>query len=191
MPDGGATALASPLDVGAALLPGYTVAGHLGRSRYLDIYELWSEERACYCVAKVVRPDWRHDRMHQRDLLREGRLLKRLTHMHLVRAYEVHTTPEPIIILESVIGPTLAQHLARRTQRLPFGRVTSIGMGIATAVRYLHRHGLLHLDISPSNIILQGPIAKVIDLSARPPTGARAGALGNRCIHGAGTGAGG
>jgi serine/threonine protein kinase len=37
-------------------------------------------------------------------------------------------------------------------------------------VGYLHRQGILHLDLKPSNIIATGGLARVLDLSlARPP----------------------
>lgn len=173
MPDDATTTVATrpPLEAGVVILPGYTVAAHLSRSRYLDIYEVWSEARDCYCVAKVLRPDRRDDRAQRRDLVREGHLLKRLTHMHLVRAYEVHVAPEPAVILESVVGPTLESRLATRARRSPFAAVLSIGMGLATAAGYLHRHGVLHLDLTPANVVMQGPVAKVIDLSAARPPG--------------------
>ena len=38
-------------------LPGYRVIEHLSRTRRFDTYEVWSEDRACSCVAKVVRED--------------------------------------------------------------------------------------------------------------------------------------
>ena len=41
--------------------PGYRVIEHLSRTRRLDTYEVWSDERACSCVAKTLRPDRRGD----------------------------------------------------------------------------------------------------------------------------------
>jgi serine/threonine protein kinase len=46
----------------------------------------------------------------------------------------------------------------------------SMGTQLCSAMHYLHRHGLLHLDLNPGNIILVGGVVKVIDFSiARPP----------------------
>ena len=42
---------------GALVAPGYRVVEHLSRARRLDAYEVWSDERGCGCVAKVLRPD--------------------------------------------------------------------------------------------------------------------------------------
>ena len=41
---------------GQLLAPGYTVIEHLSRTRRLDTFEVWSDERACSCVAKALRP---------------------------------------------------------------------------------------------------------------------------------------
>ena len=49
-------------------------------------------------------------------------------------------------------------------------------MHLCSAVQYLHRHGILHLDLKPSNVISDLGQAKLLDLSiARPPERARPG----------------
>jgi serine/threonine protein kinase len=166
-----------PLGEGDLLAPGYEVMDHLSRSWVLDVYEVWSEERACRCVAKVLRPDHADDRQFRSRLLREGRILKRLTHLHIVRAYETLEKPQPIVILETLIGDTL-EHLiyAHRRRRLPLSAVVFLGLHLCSAMHYLHRQGLLHLDLKPSNIVSNLGVAKVLDLSiARPPGRSREG----------------
>jgi len=166
----------APLAAGEVLVPGSIVDEHLHRSRYLDIYSVWSPVRACYCVAKVARPDRRADRGVTRDLLREGRLLRRFTHPHLVRAYEVVTRPLPCAILESLPGPTLARLLAGGRPRLPLTELVYLGLHLCSALHYLHGHNLLHLDLTPGNIVVMPPLAKLLDLSiARSPGRGRAG----------------
>ena len=169
--------VAPPLDAGELLSPGYEVARHLNRSRVLDVYEVWSEERACRCVAKVLRPDRADDRKRRSRLLKEGRILKRLTHPHIVRAYEVLEKPSLIVILETLTGDTLEYLIAVHSRRrLPLSDVAFLGIHLCSAAHYLHRQGLLHLDLKPSNIISDCGLAKVIDLSiARPPGRGRRG----------------
>src|SRR5262245_33477547 len=75
---------------GDRLTPGYMVVAHLHRGDALDVYEVWSAERECRCVAKVLRPDRLEHPGDRQRVLREGRLLQRLTHPHIVRAYEPH-----------------------------------------------------------------------------------------------------
>jgi len=110
-----------PLRAGEFLAPSYRVVGHLRRGRDLDVYDLWSEERTARCVGKTVRPDRVEDQTVRRRLLREGRLLARLTHPHIVRAYETVSQPQPIVVLETLPGETLA-HLNRRPAPPPADR---------------------------------------------------------------------
>ena len=46
-----------PLRAGEAIAPGYEVITHLHRSNNFDVYDAWSEERACRCIAKTPCPD--------------------------------------------------------------------------------------------------------------------------------------
>jgi serine/threonine protein kinase len=52
-----------------------------------------------------------------------------------------------------------------------------LGLHLCSALHYMHRQGVLHLDLKPSNIISESRLAKIIDLSiARPPGRGREGA---------------
>jgi serine/threonine protein kinase len=166
---------------GAELAPGYTVIAHLSRTRRLDTFEVHSEERACSCVAKTLRPDRRDDGRARRALLAEGRWLTALTHPHLVRGYELLTEPEVVVVMETLDGETLAHLLDRRPEGLATDEVAWLGIHLASALRYLHRRGLLHLDVKPGNVVAEAGRAKLLDLSlARPPGRYRAG-LGTWC----------
>ena len=155
---------------GELIAPGYEVIAHLHQSDDLDVYDVLSEERNCRCIAKVLRQDRLDYRRARRRLLYEGRLLQRFTHPHIVRAYETLTRPDPVLILETLTGATLEHLLDERRQRLALVDVVFLGLHLCSAMHYLHRHGILHLDLKPSNIVSDRGMAKVLDLSiARSP----------------------
>jgi serine/threonine protein kinase len=156
--------------------PGYETLALLRRGHDLDVYDAWSEERATRCVVKVVRPD-RLDRDGPRQrLLAEGRLLVGLTHPHIVRAYEVIEEPVPMVVMETLAGETLGHMIEVREAELTTAELAQLGLHLSSAIRYLHRHDVLHLDLKPSNVIAECGRAKLIDLSvARPPGPAHAG----------------
>lgn len=165
-----------PLAVGLLLAPGYEVAEHLHRSNDYDVYDVYSYERACSCIAKVPRPDRLPERKVRRALLREGELLTSLMHPHIARAYEVLDTPRPAVILETLTGETLAHLIDESPKRLSVGEICFMGLHLCSAMHYLHARGLLHLDLKPSNVVAECGLAKVLDLSlARPPGKTRAG----------------
>ncbi|WP_406471420.1 serine/threonine protein kinase [Streptomyces hirsutus] len=172
---------APPLAPGTRPVPGYEVLAHLARTGWLDVYDVWSEERDCRCVIKAVRPDRRDQEQLRDQLLREGRWLGAFTHPHLVRAYETFESPVPLVVLETLTGETLS-HLVHRLRRRPSAAdVALLGVQLCSAIHYLHGQGLLHLDLKPSNVVVDCGHAKVLDLSiARPPGPAPAG-VGTFC----------
>ena len=155
---------------GRDVVPGYRVVGLLSRGRALDVYDVWSEERNCRCIVKTLRPDRFDDARARNRLLREGRLLRRLTHPHLVRAYDVIVEPRPAAVLETLTGETLGHLADRRRGRLTGAELAILGLHLSSALGYLHSQDVLHLDLKPSNVVAEAGRAKIIDLSvARRP----------------------
>ncbi|MGD9695876.1 MAG: serine/threonine-protein kinase [Thermoleophilia bacterium] len=170
-----------PLPPGAEPLPGYRVLGHIGRGRTLDVHDAWSDERATRCILKLLRPDRAGDRTAARRLVAEGRLLLRLSHPHIVRGYAVAAEPRPAVVMETLSGRTLAHLIDESPRRLARGEVVHLGLHLASALRYLHGRGWLHLDLKPTNVVAEAGRAKLIDMSiARRPGRGRPG-VGTRC----------
>ena len=61
------------------LADGYQVISRLSLGRDLEVYDAWSDHRACRCIIKRCRPD-RADAALQRRIVQEGNLLKSFTH---------------------------------------------------------------------------------------------------------------
>jgi serine/threonine protein kinase len=159
-----------PLLPGASIAAGYDVVAHLRRGRRLDVYDAWSEERWSRCVVKTLRPDLLGDRDATTRLLREGRLLARMAHPHIVRCYEVIREPRPAVVLETLSGEALDHVLEERSPRLSLSEAAWLGLHLRSALGYLHARGWLHLDVKPSNVVCAGGRATMIDLSiARRP----------------------
>ncbi|HEY8746191.1 MAG TPA: serine/threonine-protein kinase, partial [Chloroflexota bacterium] len=144
---------------------GYRVLAHLRQGNELDVYDVWSEERQCRCVAKVLRLNRRDDSPARLRLLGEGRLLLGLAHPHIIRAYELVPRPLPVLIVETLTGETLGHLIASRRQRLPVAELVCLGLHLCSALHYLHNRGVLHLDLKPSNVVSERGLAKLLDFS--------------------------
>lgn len=155
---------------------GYRVVRLINQNHDYQVHEVHSVERDCLCIAKSVLPI-RSDSKPVRDrLLDEGRLLERLTHPHLVRAYDVIEDPEPTLILEVLPGATLSHLLRVRRNGLTADDLTMLGGQLASVVAYLHHNGVVHLDLKTSNLIVAGGLLKLLDLGlAQRPGPAPAG----------------
>ncbi len=80
-----------------------------------------------------------------------------------------------MVVMETLTGATLSVEIADGPPP-EAADVAHLGLQLGSAVAYLHRHGVLHLDLKPSNVIAEAGRAKLIDLSlVRPPGDAPAG----------------
>jgi len=59
----------------------------------------------------------------------------------------------PYLVMERIEGPTLRPRLDAAP--LPIDEVIELGARVATALHDLHRQGLVHLDVKPSNVMLR------------------------------------
>jgi serine/threonine protein kinase len=146
-----------------AFVSGYRAVAHLERGELCDVYSAWSEEREARCVIKILRPDRRAFAADRRRVVAEGELLLSLTHPHIVRAYEVHEDPVPFIVLEAASG----ESLGRLIELGPFSTrdLARLATQLCSALGYLHRHGYLHLDLKPANVLYERGNARLVDLS--------------------------
>jgi eukaryotic-like serine/threonine-protein kinase len=158
----------------------YELLDHIHRSRGFDVYDAWSDERHCRCAIKVPRPDRLDDDVLLRRLEREGRLLYRLVHPHILRGYEVLPVPLPAVVTETLRGETLS-HLLGASGPLSEAEAAVLGLQLCSALAYLHEQGYLHLDLKPSNIVVDSGKAIVVDLSIARPPGRGSPGLGTWC----------
>ena len=169
-----ARAATSPTGVhqaGELVLPGYRVVSLLSHGRRIDTYDVYSLERDCRCVVKILRADRREEKRVREAVLLEGSLLSSFTHPHLVRGYEVHTTPAPAMVLETLGGATLAALIDDGPLGVP--DTAQLGLHLVSVLSYLHAQDWLHLDVKPANIVVESGRATLIDLSlvGRPGEG--------------------
>lgn len=157
--------------LGDEIVPGYEVVRLMRAGNRLLTYDVYSRERHCRCILKLVREDRLHEETCRDALLLEGRLARDLSHPHLVRAYEVIEHPRAAIVLETLTGDTLAALIEDAPLSPP--DVALLGLQLASALSYLHGQGWLHLDVKPSNIVVQAGRAVLIDFSlvSRPGDG--------------------
>jgi beta-lactam-binding protein with PASTA domain/predicted Ser/Thr protein kinase len=118
---------------------------------------------------KMLRTDLARDATFQERFRREAQNAAALNHPAIVAVYdtgeEVSSTGEkvPFIVMEFVNGRTLKEVLAAE-QRIQPRRALEIIADICAALEFSHRHGIIHRDIKPGNVMLtQNGQVKVMD----------------------------
>jgi serine/threonine-protein kinase len=102
------------------------------------------------------------DEASRRRLSREFIALRSLRHPNIVgvRDLELHDD-DAALVLDYVAGPTVADRMPGEGRPLPVDEAVSIASGVAAALDYAHRSGVIHRDVKPANIVL-GPDGRAL-----------------------------
>jgi len=102
---------------------------------------------------KIIRPDLMHDPVARQRFLREAEVNSRLVHEHIPALIEFNEEQGQLyFVMPYVSGGTLAQRL--RAGPLSLSEVYQLFSALLSAVAYIHRHGVVHRDLKPGNILL-------------------------------------
>lgn len=84
---------------------------------------------------------------------REARAAARLSHPAIVTLYEAAVDDDAAyLVSELVRGATFAQLL--RDDRLSDRDIVTVGIAVCDALEHAHRHGVVHRDVKPSNVLV-------------------------------------
>jgi serine/threonine protein kinase len=116
-----------------------------------DVYEGVDTRLRRPVAVKVFRPG--ADPQTEDRLTAEAVLLARLQHPGLVTVYDAGRHEDrTYLVMQLVDGPTLRSLLAGGA--LPQRRVADLGGALARALAHVHRAGIVHRDVKPSNVLV-------------------------------------
>lgn len=108
---------------------------------------------------KVLRTSCLGHDLCRRRFEREGRVQSRLEHPNVVPFFELGSAGGvPWMAMRLVEGGTLAM-LERRTGRLQPHDAVHVVRGIAVALDHVHAKGVLHGNVTPHNILVEGDLS--------------------------------
>ena len=150
-----------PLSPGAELGP-YTIVAPIGVGGMGEVYRATDRRLGRTVAIKVLPHDVTRDPTRLQRFDREARAASRLSHPHICAIHDVGKQDgRPFLVMEYLEGETLAVRLAR--QPLPIPDAVRIAIEVAEALEHAHRHGLIHRDVKPANIMLTPSGAKLVD----------------------------
>ncbi|WVR04282.1 hypothetical protein IAU60_001282 [Kwoniella sp. DSM 27419] len=99
--------------------------------------------------AKITTPD-----MNAR-VKREIQYLKVLRHPHIIKLYEVITTPDNVIMVMEYAGEELFNYIvAKGKHGMSEDEARLFFQQMISAIEYCHRHHIVHRDLKPENLFL-------------------------------------
>jgi serine/threonine-protein kinase len=102
---------------------------------------------------------------------REAAAIRRLDHPQIAGFLDEGITPDgfPYLVVEYVDGPPITDYADQRALSIP--ERLRLFLEVCRAVEYAHEHGLLHMDLKPGNILVNGDgSVKVIDFGLAQST---------------------
>jgi serine/threonine protein kinase/Cdc6-like AAA superfamily ATPase len=132
----------------------YKLAEKIASGGMATVYKAWDDERGFFVAIKMLTLLSTSDAIKR--FKREGEVMKRLNHPHIVRYYETGQEQNKFYItMDFVDGADLNRVLASQEQnRLDVDIAIAILHPIVEALDYVNKKGFIRNDIKPSNILL-------------------------------------
>jgi formylglycine-generating enzyme required for sulfatase activity len=138
----------------------YEVLQVLGQGGFGIVFRAFDEVLHRVVAVKVLSPQMASTSPARKRFLREARSSAQVRHENVVQVYEVGEQPLPFIVMEFIPGETLQQRLDR-VGPVDAAEVVRIGRQIAEGLAAAHAMDLIHRDIKPGNVLLEGGAQRV------------------------------
>ncbi len=140
------------LAAGTRLGP-YEIVSPIGAGGMGEVYRARDTRLNRTVAIKIVWPSHLDSDAARKRFEHEARALSSLNHPHICALYDVgHQDGIDYLVMEYLDGETLAQNLKKG--RLPLDQALRFAIEIAEALDQAHRHGVIHRDLKPGNIMV-------------------------------------
>ena len=146
-----------------ALGEAYTLEGEIGRGGMGVVYHAHDQRLKRRVAIKVLPPELAFREEIRLRFLREAETAARLSHPHIVPIHSVGEGADGLVyfVMAYVDGESVAQRLKRRGN-LPPEEVRRILVETSDALGAAHAVGIIHRDVKPDNILLEGSRGRVV-----------------------------
>jgi serine/threonine protein kinase len=167
-----------------ATLGEYDVKGELGRGGMASVFEAYDIALDRKVAIKVMSPALFSTPGMVERFKREARTAASLSHPNIIPIYAVRESPEIVYFVMKFVDGRSLESIVHQLGQMPIPLVQAILYPVGAALGYAHRHGVVHRDVKPANILIDADgwpivtdfgIAKVAEQEGLTQTGATIG----------------
>jgi serine/threonine protein kinase len=155
------TALVNP-----PILPGgrYDITAKLGEGGMAVVYRAFDKENSEWCAVKVLHSKYLRRPKIRHRFSAEAEAMKRLRHRNVVQVFEMDTAgTKPFFAMELAEGGCVVDWLEKYGP-MPPRMACDIAIQICKGLGAAHRHGVIHRDVKPHNILVnRRGVCKITD----------------------------
>lgn len=150
--------------IGKTIANRYDILEKTGIGGMATVYIAKDLTLSRFVAIKVLKDEFTTDEEFVRRFNSEAQAAASLSHANIVSIYDVGNEDNIYyIVMELVRGKTLKQIITEEG-KLAWKWAVDISIQIASALETAHKHGIVHRDIKPHNIIItEDGVAKVTD----------------------------
>jgi serine/threonine-protein kinase len=139
----------------------YELREMLGKGGMAQVFKAYQPSLDRFVAIKLLSPSLANDTSFIERFKHEARAIARLRHPNIVAVHDFgEENGTYYLVMELIEGRTLKDEIARGP--IPPGRLLEIVEQVGSALDTAHRNNILHRDIKPNNILLEGPRRAVL-----------------------------
>lgn len=159
----------------------FEIQGPVGAGGMGEVYRARDTRLGRLVAIKVLKAELSADAGRRQRFVREAESIAALSHPRVCALYDVGEHEGRLfLVMELIDGTALSTRIAAAPDGLPIGEALAIATQIAQALAFAHRHGVVHRDVKPANVMLTRHGVKLLDFGVARLAAADAGDVSSR-----------
>jgi CheY-like chemotaxis protein/predicted Ser/Thr protein kinase len=158
-------------------IAGYRIEERIGRGGMGVVYRAQHMNLQRRAAIKIIAPEFAETKGFRSRFIREARIAAALQHPNIVTVYDAGQAGQTLYIaMQFIRGSDLAAILRDETRLRPY-RAIDVCRQVASALDAAHGMGLIHRDVKPGNVLIEGRRAYLTDFGLTKRSGSTKTAL--------------
>ncbi|WP_064750296.1 serine/threonine-protein kinase [Solirubrobacter soli] len=146
-----------------SVIAGYRIDSRIGRGGMGVVYRAHHLSLERQAALKVIQPDLAESSGFRERFSREARVAAALAHPNIVTVYDAGEVDGTLYLaMQYIEGADLARMLATDGRLKPY-RAIDVCRQVGDALDAAHAKGLIHRDVKPANVLIEGRNAYLTD----------------------------